>query len=103
MLFGSKTRFTIFSYCVGLLLVLFIYWRSFSYYTINLGGFIAGPLGFFFPSPSHDKSAGVFGIITVVIFLLLGSCMSGRCSYPLLLVAVFLWFFFGYMCAFQYL
>ena len=30
MLFGSKTRFTIFSYCMGLLLVLFIYWRSFS-------------------------------------------------------------------------
>ena len=100
---GSKKRFAITSFCVGIALTIFVYWRALDYYQVRLGGLIAGPFACFFSSDPDRFPYGLVGIGVVALLFAGGWRISGGGSYLLLLLAVLSWFFFGYAWEFRYL
>ena len=100
---GSKVRFAITSFCVGIALTLFVYWRALNYYQVRLGGLIAGPFACFFSADQDRFPYGLLGIGVVALLFVLGWRILGSGSYLLLLLAVLSWFFFGYAWEFRYL
>ena len=99
----SKTCFSITAFCVGIALMIFVFWRSVDYYQVRLSGLIAGPFACFFSSDPDRFPYGLLGSGGVALLFILGWRFSGRGSYLLLLLAVLSWFFFGYAWEFRYL